>query len=120
MNCPSCGGDCWDNTEENIKRKLEGKKERPQYSCKDKEGCGWVMWPDKKGTRSILKETGPLAIIKPSTNGDLKEKTMLMSYAKDLVVAMITRDQIVGQVGKEVVAIYNTLLEGLIHPLGKV
>ncbi len=87
MTCPKCGGECWDNTQKNIERAAEGKKNLPQYSCKDKEGCGWVMWPDKKGTKTILKETGP-APIKP-TNGEDKERLMIMSYRKDLMCKLI-------------------------------
>ena len=53
MKCLKCSGECWDNTKENIKRLSEGKKQRPQFACKDKE-CGWLQWPEKdqvfKGT----------------------------------------------------------------------
>jgi len=57
MKCPECKkSDVWDNVEENDQREKNGEKLRPDYSCKDKEGCGWVKWRPKEG-REILKET---------------------------------------------------------------
>lgn len=118
MLCPSCGKECWDNTQKNIERTAEGKKNLPQYSCKDKEGCGWIMWPDKKGTKTILRENGPLPIkniLHPDNN--IRERTMILSYAKDIVVAELSRDQIVGAPGKEVIAIYRELCSEVFNPL---
>jgi len=45
MNCPKCNGDVWDNREK--KANGEMKPNAPDLSCKDKESCGWVKWPDK-------------------------------------------------------------------------
>ena len=45
--CPDCGKAIWNNIEENKKRIANGQKPRPEYSCKDKEGCGWVKWAEK-------------------------------------------------------------------------
>jgi hypothetical protein len=76
----------WDNTEKNKEREQEGKKNLPQYSCKDKEGCGWIMWPDKEGRKTILvehKTPAPKAL----PNGENREKAMFYSYAKDLAIA---------------------------------
>lgn len=121
MNCPKCGGDCYDNIEENKTRKLEGKKERPEYSCKDKEGCGWVLWPAKDGRRQILRETGPLPPKIALTNGELREKTMVMSYAKDCVVKKIEVGIAEpGDTAHQIIAIYRALMSELNNPLGKV
>ena len=46
--CPQCGGDIWNNVAINKRRIANGEKPRPDYSCKDKEGCGWVKWPVKE------------------------------------------------------------------------
>jgi len=45
MQCPKCGGDVWDNRS----KKLAGgmKPNAPDFSCKNKESCGWVQWPPK-------------------------------------------------------------------------
>ncbi len=117
MLCPSCGSEMWDNTVN--KKNPKG----PDFKCKNKDcidektGMVTAIWLKKEpGVKKVLVETNTTHPV----NGELKEKTMLMSYAKDIVVALISRDQIIGEVGKEVVAIYNTLLEGLTHPLGKV
>lgn len=46
--CPSCGGEMWDNRAK--KASGEFKKTGPDFSCKNKEGCGYVIWPEKKTT----------------------------------------------------------------------
>lgn len=42
MNCPTCGGECYDNRE-----KRAGGWKGPIYKCKN-QGCGWVQWPPKE------------------------------------------------------------------------
>jgi len=44
--CPSCGGEVWDNRER--KKRGETKPNAPDFSCKNKEGCGWVLWPKRE------------------------------------------------------------------------
>lgn len=46
MKCPDCGGDTYDNRQR--KAKGEMKRNAPDFKCKDKGGCGWVQWPEKK------------------------------------------------------------------------
>lgn len=41
--CPKCGGDMWDNREK--KRSGRFKKNAPDFSCKNKDGCGYQLWP---------------------------------------------------------------------------
>ncbi len=47
MNCPQCGGEVWNNAQKNEQRARDGKKPMPLFTCKDKDGCGWVKWPPK-------------------------------------------------------------------------
>lgn len=47
VKCPKCGSvDLYDNTEENVKRRASGQRERPDFKCKD-ESCGGLIWPPK-------------------------------------------------------------------------
>lgn len=50
--CPSCGGKVWDNRAKKQSGDFSAKS--PDYSCRDKEGCGWVLWID--GARKKLTE----------------------------------------------------------------
>lgn len=45
MECPDCGGECYDNR----RKKADGtyKPTAPDFACKDKEGCGWKKFPPK-------------------------------------------------------------------------
>lgn len=43
MECPECGGPCWDNRPK--KASGEFKANAPDYKCKDKN-CDGVIWPD--------------------------------------------------------------------------
>jgi len=40
--CPNCGGQIWDNRA----KKASGtfKANSPDFSCRDKDNCGWVAW----------------------------------------------------------------------------
>lgn len=46
MNCPKCGGVCYDNRAENDARLAKGEKLRPDWKCKDKN-CDGVRWREK-------------------------------------------------------------------------
>ena len=58
MECPTCGGEVYDNRAKNTERLGQGKKPMPEYKCKD-ESCGWVKWPPReakaKGAPSIAR-----------------------------------------------------------------
>jgi len=45
MQCVKCGGDVWDNRQKKVAGQM--KPNAPDFSCKDKDGCGWVQWPPK-------------------------------------------------------------------------
>ena len=36
----------WDNRKENAERVANGQKARPAFACKDKTGCGEVVWKE--------------------------------------------------------------------------
>ncbi len=118
--CPECKGEVWNNTEENNNREANGEKLRPDYSCKDKEGCGWLMWREK-GKKKVMVNSmmaGAIPTVshpvsnvsKPVFNGDDKAKTMIMAYAKDLVVAIITAGLTPPDSTAEVISIYHKLM----------
>ena len=50
MNCPDCGGEMWDNRPK--KASGDYKPNAPDFSCKDKDGCGKKVWLDKKGAKT--------------------------------------------------------------------
>ena len=115
MQCLKCGGEVWDNTIENEKRKNEGKKERPVYSCKDKDGCGWVMWPEK-GVKKVLVESHLPSKVPQQEGNCLKERAMIMAYAKDLVVAQINMGTFAGQASMETIDIFRKLWNEYLNP----
>lgn len=93
--CPQCGGKVWDNTEENKKRIANGQKPRPEYSCKDKEGCGWVKWaerPKKTFVKPIIKDNPDIEILKLAcvvANDQIKTTAEKMTMSD--MTATITR-----------------------------
>lgn len=45
--CPNCHGPMWDNRAENDRRAASGDKLQPDWKCRDKDGCGHVIWRPK-------------------------------------------------------------------------
>lgn len=88
--CPNCNGEIWDNVEANNERALVGKTLRPDYSCKDKDGCGWLLWRPKNGSKKILVSTEPP---KPKEVSNGKEDMMRLAYRKDLMICLINLGQ---------------------------
>ena len=43
QHCPRCNGAVWDNRPG--KREDSSKRRWPDFSCKDKDGCQWAVWP---------------------------------------------------------------------------
>lgn len=41
--CPECGEGVWDNRPKKQSGKF--KANAPDFSCKNKDGCGWAFWP---------------------------------------------------------------------------
>lgn len=40
--CPRCSGEIWDNRAKKADGKFSAKS--PDYTCRDKDGCGWALW----------------------------------------------------------------------------
>lgn len=130
MDCPVCQGPMWDNNNSKFPKK-EG---APNYKCKDKE-CKYALnretgeyepseyvtgvWLPKvkkvaeKGTVALNKGTSQ-SISKPNDS----YKTMLMSYAKDIVVAEISKGE-VKEPFKRMADGYKLLLTVYANPFGK-
>ncbi len=58
MQCPKCNGDTWNNAKKNEERAAQGKNPMPLWTCKDKDGCGWVQWPPKGAKRPDTTQNG--------------------------------------------------------------
>ena len=43
QHCPQCGGPIWDNRRK--KQEDSSKAKWPDYSCRDRDGCHWAVWP---------------------------------------------------------------------------
>ena len=43
IHCPQCNGAVWDNRPQ--KQADAAKSKWPDFVCKDKTGCRWVVWP---------------------------------------------------------------------------
>jgi len=46
--CPDCGGGVYDDRNDNDARAQRGEKLRPDFKCRDKQGCRWVQWREDK------------------------------------------------------------------------
>lgn len=119
MQCPVCKGEMYDNRENKKNPKA------PDYRCKDKE-CKFQLDPETKeyisseyGTGVWLPRTPPTP--KPQTNpstqsstpksNDMQIKSMLLSYAKDIVVAEINQGTTPPVPALETLSIYKKFLE---------
>jgi hypothetical protein len=43
VHCPQCHGALWDNRPQ--KQSDSSRSKWPDFSCRDKEGCRWAVWP---------------------------------------------------------------------------
>jgi hypothetical protein len=43
LHCPRCNGAVWDNRSQ--KQSDPSRSRWPDFSCKNKESCGWAVWP---------------------------------------------------------------------------
>lgn len=112
--CPGCGGEL-KNIPAGVS-KSTGKPYDAFIACSNK--CGWK--PTKEpGVRKILVQSELHREV--NTDNHLDKKTMLMSYAKDVVVKKI-------EVGiaepadsaSQIITIYRQLCSELFNPLGKI
>ena len=97
MVCVKCGGEVWDNRQ----KKLDGgmKPNAPDFSCKNKDGCGWVQWPPKGKASSvataapIVPPSAPQAQGGPSPRDTLIQELFWDSF--DTVLAGIAKRRLV-------------------------
>lgn len=52
QSCPQCHGALWDNRSQ--KQGDPSKSRWPDFSCRDKQGCRWAVWP---GQYEIVEPT---------------------------------------------------------------
>ncbi len=52
QHCPKCGGPVWDNRPKKAEDSTRSKW--PDFSCRDKTGCQWAVWP---GQYEIVEST---------------------------------------------------------------
>jgi hypothetical protein len=109
MLCPACGSEIKE-VPAGISKKT-GKPYDAFQVCSNKL-CGWKPKKNEILVDSHLPTRAPH--IEPTN--DLKEKSMLMSYAKDIVVAMMQTNSIPTSPVKETIAIYRELLQELKNP----
>lgn len=55
--CPRCSGAVWDNRAKKASGQFSAKS--PDYTCRDKDGCGWVLWLDS-ARDELTKRLGKL------------------------------------------------------------
>ena len=128
MNCPVCGGDMWDNA----KGKFPKKPGAPDFKCKDKE-CKFALnretgqyepseyttgvWMPKDKKVPVKAVSAPnKPIIAPVI--DHCKKEMLISYAKDIVVAEIAKGD-VKEPFKRIADGFKVLMMAYTHPFGE-
>ena len=104
MICEFCNQDKW------IPAGTSKKTGKPYNAFCGNMDCPSNQLKPRKGyTREMVSTT-------PTVHNDFKSETMLMSYAKDIVVAMLARDQLIGAPGKEVIVLYREFLQEIKNP----
>lgn len=93
VNCPACNGPIYNNIAKNATRVAEGKKPMPNFSCRDKDGCGWVEWPPK-GQKPAMAQRGATA-----GRSSAPARPLAPLYLQCLTVAKQSWDKVLG-VGK--------------------
>ena len=133
MNCPVCNGEMYDQA----KSKFPRKPGSPDFKCKDKE-CKytlnretgeyeqgeyttgvWLPKPKvavKVATKPVSAPNSP--IVAHPVNQDHAKKEMLISYAKDIVVAEIAKGE-VAEPFKRVADGFKVLMMAYTHPFGQ-
>ena len=130
MQCPVCNGEMYDQA----KSKFPRKPGSPDFKCKDKE-CKYslnketgeyepgeyttgVWLPKPKKVAPIPQRTANLPIVIHPTNQEHAKKEMLISYAKDIVVAEIAKGE-VKEPFKRVADGFKVLMRAYTHPFGQ-
>ena len=109
MICVKCGSEMWDNT------KNKKNPKAPDYKCKNKEcldekGYVTAVWLESFEDKHKPQElkAPPKVMPKPEVkNGNANIDAMLLSYAKDIVLALIEKDIIVDDITGKINEIYK-------------
>lgn len=88
--CPNCSSEVWDNREK--KRTGQFNARSPDYACKDKDGCGWVLWVDT--ARSELKKDLERLRLAEVIGGDAVENCLSGTESGDLDALRIAQDYV--------------------------
>jgi len=106
MNCPICGSEIKD-----IPAGVSKKSGKPYsaFSICSNDECGFKP-VNEQGRKSVVVATNTS---KP--NGQTHPE-MIMSYAKDVIVAQIEAGQFTGQPSKEIIVLYRELLSEVTNP----
>lgn len=128
MNCPVCGGPMYDQS----KSKFPQNPGAPDFRCKDKEckyslnretgeyeegeyvTAVWLPKPKNVAKKAVSAPNRPISA--PVTEQAKKE--MLISYAKDIVVAEIAKGE-VKEPFKRVADGFKVLMMAYAYPFGK-
>ncbi len=111
MVCPKCNGEIWDNRQKKIAGEM--KPNAPDFSCKDKQGCGWVQWPPK-AKASPVATTAPIAPPSaPQAQGNGSRDAQLVRLYWDcfdeVLAGLKTRSVTAGFPGSEIAACVATM-----------
>jgi hypothetical protein len=101
--CPGCGAEM-KHVPAGIAR-ATGKPYEAFDACSAK--CGWKPSKEKGVTKVVVESHLPSQV--PQNTNDLRERSMVMSYAKDLVVQELASGIMVGEPSKEVVNVFRIL-----------
>lgn len=107
--CSKCG------SETEFKKGIGKKSGKPYqgYKCVNPDCNNFDFIPDEEGFKKVVisRELPKPPNTKPPNNGDSATKSMLMSYAKDLVVAMMASGIAPPNPSMAVIGIYQELLK---------
>lgn len=111
MICNLCGQDSW------IPDGVSKKSGKPYKAfCSNKSCVGNNLTKENGVTKEVVQSQLPSKV--PPANGDLRERTMVMSYAKDVVCKRIeTGVNEPGDAAVQIIVIYRQLMSELTNPL---
>lgn len=104
VKCPKCHGPVWDNRAENDTRVKQGKSRRPDYACRNKDGCGEVIWSAEEWAKKLAENdahagtpraTAPDDAPPPRAPKPAREKRMPFGDHKDKKLGEITANDLV-------------------------
>ena len=111
MQCVKCGGEVWDNRQK--KASGEFKSNGPDFSCKNKDGCGWVQWPPKTKASPVATQApiAPPSAPQAHSNGSRDAQLVALYWTcfDEVLQGLKTRSMASGFPGSEIAACVATL-----------